>query len=254
MNSKLLTLSMLLMSVVLLGSCVSNKKFAALEDENAQLKTDLAQIQSQVKELQEQNTTLTEDNAEMSSEMSTMEQDLSSTKARVSQVEKEAAMKGQQLDALTAAVDEAFAGLDQTDARVKDIEGVLYLDLDESVNFRTASAAISSGDEEAIDRMAQLLKDHPNMQLLIEGNTDKRSISNDKYGDNWDLSAARSIAVVRKLIDKGVDPSQLTAGGRAEYNPATEDDSAEGLAQNRRIELMVIPKVGTLYKVSQEQK
>ena len=86
---------------------------------------------------------------------------------------------------------------------------------------------------------------------MIEGNTDKRSINNDNYADNWELSAARSINVVRKLVDMGVNPAQLTAAGRADHNPAetNDPDSKATLAKNRRVELMVIPKVGTLYKM-----
>ena len=256
MKGRLFQIGMLLATVLFMTSCVSNKKFQALQDENDAMKAEMANLQSEVSALADQNVELTSANEELSTDLEGVEGQLKDTKARVSQVEKENAMKTQQLDALNSAVDEAFAGIDATDERVKDIEGMLYLDLDDSVNFGTASANLDANDNEAIERMAKLLMDHPNLHLVIEGNADKRSINNDMYKDNWELSSARSIAVVRKLIAKGVDPNQLTAAGRAEFNPAATDapDSAETWAKNRRIELMVIPKVGKLYKVSQEQK
>ena len=254
MRINLLSVGLLLMSVLFFGSCVSNKKFKALEEENAALQGDLAALQKDVQDLRDMNTSLTDENMTLEKNLNQVQEDLQTTQARVSQVEKENAMKSQKLDALNAAISEAFADLDATDARVKDIEGMLYLDLDDNVNFGTASAALDANDNEAIDNMAKMLMDHPNLHLVVEGNADKRSINNDNYKDNWELSSARSIAVVRKLIAKGVNPDQLTAAGRAEFNPADTGDSAEAWANNRRIELMVIPKVGKLYKVSKEQK
>ena len=117
-----------------------------------------------------------------------------------------------------------------------------------------AGKELPLSDKEAIDRLATLLNDHPNLHLVIEGNADKRSINNEDYADNWELSSARSINVVRQLIALGVNPEQLTAAGRAEFNPAASDDpdSKETLAKNRRIELMVVPKVGTLYRLANQ--
>lgn len=250
--------TLFLLIVLGMTSCVSSKKFKALEEENNNLSQELADIKAQVSDLQQQNATLTDENGEMNSNLQNVQQQLNQTESRLTQVEKDAAMKEQELNTMNKELDAAFAEITQavnsTDAKVKEMANALYLDLADTVSFRTGSAAISPSDKEAIERIAQLLKDQPNLHLVIEGNADKRSINNDKYADNWELSADRSINVVRKLIDMGVNPEQLTAAGRAEFNPAVTDDpdSKATLAKNRRIELMVVPKVGTLYKLANQ--
>ena len=258
MKMNVLLKGFLLISVVSLASCVSNKKFQALEDENLSLSQNLEEIQSQVAELQENNAIMTAVNSELDSDLQSVEQKLDQTETRMTQVEKENAMTTKELAVINKGMDAAFADInaavDASDAKVKEMADALYLDLQDTVSFRTGSANISPDDKEAIERIAKLLNDNPNLHLVIEGNTDKRSINNDKYKDNWELSAARSIQVVRKLVDMGVNPAQLTAAGRAEHNPAAMGDpeSKSTLAKNRRIELMVIPKVGTLYKIANQ--
>jgi len=258
MKINLLLRGFLLISVVSLASCVSNKKFQALEDENQSLAQNLAEIQTQVAELQENNATMATENSRLDSDLQSVEQKLNQTETRMTQVEKENAMTTKELAEINKGIDAAFADINAavsaSDAKVKEMANALYLDLQDTVSFRSGSASISPDDKEAIERIAKLLNDHPNLHLVIEGNTDKRSINNDKYKDNWELSAARSIQVVRKLVDLGVNPAQLTAAGRAEYNPAAmnDPDSKATLAKNRRIELMVIPKVGTLYKIANQ--
>jgi len=250
--------TLLLLLVVGMTSCVSSKKFKALEEENNTLSEELADIKATVGELQEQNASLDEENGEMSSNLQNVQQQLNQTETRLTQVEKDAAMKEQKLNTMDSELDAAFADINaavsSTNAKVKEMANALYLDLADTVRFRTGSAAVKASDKEAIERIAQLLKDQPNLHLVIEGNTDKRSISNDTFADNWELSSQRAINVVRKLIDLGVNPEQLTAAGRAEFNPAATDDpdSKATLAKNRRIELMVLPDVGTIYKLANQ--
>jgi len=256
MKMNLLLKGFLLISVVSLASCVSNKKFQALEDENSQLAENLEAVQEQVAALEKNNADMTAENSKLDGDLQSVEQKLGQTEARMTQVEKENAMTAKELDELNRGVDAAFADINAavnaSDAKVKEMADALYLDLQDTVSFRSGSANISPDDTEAIERIANLLNENPNLHLVIEGNTDKRSINNDMYKDNWELSAARSIQVVRKLVDMGVNPGQLTAAGRAEHNPSSmaDPDSKATLAKNRRIELMVIPKVGTLYKIA----
>jgi chemotaxis protein MotB len=258
MKMNLMLRGLLIISVVSLTSCVSNKKFQALEEENKSLAENLESVQTQVAELQENNAAMAAENGQLGSDLQSVEQKLNSTESRMTQVEKENAMTTKELAEINKGIDAAFADINAavsaSDAKVKEMADALYLDLQDTVSFRSGSASISPDDKEAIERIAKLLNDNPNLHLVIEGNTDKRSINNDNYKDNWELSAARSIQVVRKLVDMGVNPAQLTAAGRAEHNPSTMDDpdSKATLAKNRRIELMVIPKVGTLYKIANQ--
>ena len=210
MKMNVLLKGFLLISVVSLASCVSNKKFQALEDENGQLAENLEAVQAQVAALEENNAAITAENSKLDNDLQSVEQKLGQTETRMTQVEKENAMTTKELAEINKGMDAAFADInaavDASDAKVKEMADALYLDLQDTVSFRTGSANISPDDKEAIERIAKLLNDNPNLHLVIEGNTDKRSISNDKYKDNWELSAARSIQVVRKLVDMGVNP------------------------------------------------
>jgi len=97
------------------------------------------------------------------------------------------------------------------------------------------------------------LKSNPGLNLIIEGHTDDRPINTARYKDNWDLSVARSISIVRQLIAKGVDPKQLTAAGKAEFAPNTAGDSKEAREANRRSEVMIVPQIGKLYNLSKKK-
>ncbi|MDX1407128.1 MAG: OmpA family protein [Saprospiraceae bacterium] len=245
-------LAMLILPMV---ACVSTKKFDALQAEKDALAASLASVEAQVKQLQQQNEKLNMEKNQLSEDLSGVKKQLNDTETRVAAVQGEVNDKQTQIDRLMREIRSAFSHIEgavsSTDERIKEIEDALYIDMKDTINFRTASAAISAEDQEALTRISTMLKEHPNLHLVIEGNADKRSINNDKFKDNWELSAARSIAVVRKLIDMGVDPGQLTAAGRAEFNPTAA--GVDALDQNRRIELMVMPKIGTLYKISKEK-
>ena len=99
-----------------------------------------------------------------------------------------------------------------------------------------------------------MLNNNPNVALIIEGHTDSRSISTDKYEDNWDLSVSRATAVVRKLIKMGVNPEQLIAAGRSEYMPTGDNTSSDGRRHNRRTEAIIVPNIGKLYRVHKNMK
>ena len=236
-------------------SCVSTKKFDALQSEKDSLAQSLASVEVQVKKLQDQNAKLDMEKNQIGEDLSGVKRQLNETEGRVTAVQNEVNDKQSQIDRLNREIRAAFSHIESavssTDERVKEIQDALYIDMKDTVDFRTASAAISAEDQKSIDRISKMLKEHPNLHLVIEGNADKRSINNEKFKDNWELSAARSIAVVRKLVEMGVNPAQLTAAGRAEFNPS--EAGVDALDQNRRIELMVMPKIGTLYKMAKDK-
>lgn len=247
---------LLLLCIAGLASCVSSKKFNELQEEKDALAKSLATVEAKVNKLEEQNAELTTAKDDLSMELTNVKGQLNETESRVAQVQSDFDQSKMELDKMKKEVKAAFAHIEDavadTDNRVTTIEDALYIDMSDTVTFRTASATVSASDKETIMKLAEMLKKHPNLHLVIEGNADKRSISNANYKDNWELSAARSIAVVRQLVKEGVDPTQLTAAGRGEFNPAVTEnpDSRETLAQNRRIELLVLPKIGTLYQMS----
>ena len=94
----------------------------------------------------------------------------------------------------------------------------------------------------------------PDIEILIEGHTDNVPIKGGAMKDNWDLSVSRATAVVRKLIDMGVNPEQLIASGRSKYMPVAENDSRDGRNSNRRTEAILVPNIGKLYRVYKNQQ
>lgn len=240
----------------LMTSCVSKKKFQALEEEKNELSSQLAEVQQDVKMLKEQNEEIKEEKMQLDKNLTEVKTELSETKVQVDELETRAA----KLEQYEAAVTEAFADINSamqnSDKRLTEIEDMLYLDLEDSVNYQTASAVVGPEDKAALNEIAEMLKANPKLHLVIEGHADVRSINTGRYNDNWDLSVDRAVRVVRELVKMGVDPNQLTAAGRAEYMPAVESDNPRDPAvmkANRRTEFMVVPKVGKIYKVTQKK-
>lgn len=244
-------------------SCVSKKAFTALEAEKNDLSMKLDKLQSdfdattatQTQEIAK----LKEANTSLSSEKSTLDADLQKAKsnfeAQLTEVKSSVDDKQRQLDAMRGEINEAFASVETavsaTGARVNEIENFLYLDLNDEINFRSGSNAVDPNDTETLKTLADMLMNNPNVAIIIEGHTDARSISTDKYSDNWDLSVSRATAVVRKLVKMGVDPEQLIASGRSEFMPTSDNDTAEGRKANRRTEAIIVPNIGKLYRMSQ---
>ena len=118
--------------------------------------------------------------------------------------------------------------------------GSLLIKLGEAGAFGSGEAMLSPTALQLIARVAVVAR-AGNARLIIGGHTDNVPIRNSRYQDNWDLSAARAIAVVRELVDRqGVDPKQIEAQGFGDTRPAFENDTAEHRAANRRIEIAVV--------------
>ena len=98
--------------------------------------------------------------------------------------------------------------------------------------------------QETLSKIAKIIMDYKDYDVLIEGNTDNVPISKPNIRNNWDLSALRASSVVQALQNNyGVDPKRLTAGGRGEYNPVASNDTDEGKSRNRRTQIIITPKL-----------
>jgi len=115
--------------------------------------------------------------------------------------------------------------------------------------FKSGSASVESKGKEAIETLASVLQKNPDIDILIEGHTDNVPIKTANYKDNWDLSAARAIAIVRLLEAKNIDQKKLTAAGRGEFLPRASNETTEGKALNRRTEIILSPKLDELMEL-----
>src|SRR5690606_32512055 len=130
------------------------------------------------------------------------------------------------------------------DVDVQVLKGVVYISLSDNMLYRSGSYEISTRAGEILEKIAKVIKDYKDYEVLVEGNTDNVPISRENIRNNWDLSALRASSVVQVLQNKyGVDPKRLTAGGRGEYNPVADNDTEHGRARNRRTQIIVTPKL-----------
>ena len=133
---------------------------------------------------------------------------------------------------------------DLKDVDVQVLKGVVYISLSDNMLYKSGSYEISDAADATLSKIAKIITDYKDYDVLIEGNTDTDAIKQDNIRNNWDLSCLRASSVVQALQNKyGVDPKRLTAGGRGEYNPIAENTTASGKAKNRRTQIIITPKL-----------
>ncbi|MDO5446567.1 MAG: flagellar motor protein MotB [Prevotellaceae bacterium] len=130
------------------------------------------------------------------------------------------------------------------DIDVQVLKGVVYISLSDNMLFKTGSYEISNRAQETLGKIAKIITDYKDYDVLVEGNTDTVPIKKENIRNNWDLSCLRASSVVQYLQNNfGVDPKRLTAGGRGEYNPIADNDSDLGRQRNRRTQIIITPKL-----------
>lgn len=150
--------------------------------------------------------------------------------------------------ALVVSLKSSLGNLNDTDVVVNVEKSVVFISLSDKMLFRSGSTELSPRAREVLAKVATVLNDKPEMEVLVEGHTDNVPISRDCYRDNWDLSASRAVTITRVLQrDYNVDPARITAAGRSEYVPLAANDTAEGRSANRRIRIVILPKLDQFY-------
>ncbi|QHS54934.1 flagellar motor protein MotB [Mucilaginibacter sp. 14171R-50] len=145
---------------------------------------------------------------------------------------------------LTNNLTRSLSQSEMKDVDVKVLKGVVYVSLADNMLYKSGSYEISDRAGETLSKIAKIIKDYSNYDVLIEGNTDNVPISQKNIRNNWDLSALRASSVVQALQNNyQVDPKRLTAGGRGEYNPIADNSTPSGKAQNRRTQIIITPKL-----------
>ncbi len=130
------------------------------------------------------------------------------------------------------------------DVNVKVLKGVVYISLSDNMLYKSGSYEISDKAGATLSKIAKIITDYKDYDVLIEGNTDNVPISKPNIRNNWDLSGLRASSVVQSLQNNySVDPKRLTAGGRGEYNPVASNDTPDGKVRNRRTEIIITPKL-----------
>ncbi len=144
----------------------------------------------------------------------------------------------------------SLSDVNDSDVNVEVKKGVVYISLSDKLLFRSGSTAITSEANSVLGKIAKIVNDHSEFEILVEGHTDSVPISTECIKDNWDLSVLRATSIVRALQDQhGVKPERMTAGGRSEYIEKATNDTAEGRSLNRRTEIIVLPKLDQYFSL-----
>ena len=271
MNIKVLGISLLLVGTMA-TSCVSNKKYAQLKEQYNEMelmygstRDDLLNCNSDVRNLQTQLENANNANSQLRSDLNDVKKALAKSMEQNSQgnvnISKlvdeinasnkyikqlvDAKSKSDSLNiALTNKLTRSLNTDELRDVDVKVLKGVVYISLSDNMLFKSGSYEVSSQAKQTLEKIAKILKDFKDFDVLVEGNTDNVPISKTNIRNNWDLSALRASSVVQVLQnDFGINPSRLSAAGRGEYNPVTDNDSEMGKQRNRRTEIIITPKL-----------
>ena len=183
-----------------------------------------------------------------------LQKDLAARSSRIDELEGLIAAKDAKMNALKTAVSNALTNFEGKGLTVEQRDGKVYVSMENKLLFNSGSWAVNTEGRKAVQQLGQVLAQNPDIAVLIEGHTD-----NVPYGgtgqltDNWDLSTKRATAIVNIMREnKGVNPQNLTAAGRGEYAPVTTNDTAEGKSKNRRIEIILTPKLDEISKMLNE--
>jgi chemotaxis protein MotB len=145
--------------------------------------------------------------------------------------------------------------MNDTDINIKVDKGVVFIDISDKLLFKNGSYEVVDNANSVLGKVAMVLKNQPTIEFMVEGHTDSNPFKNGQLVDNWDLSVKRATSVVRILQKKyGLDPSKMSAAGRAEYLPLNDNSSSQARAANRRTRIVILPQLDQFFKLFEAKK
>lgn len=180
-----------------------------------------------------------------------LEADMQERSQRIAELELLITSKDQAMRDLKNAISSALTAFEGKGLTVEQRNGKVYVSMENKLLFKSGSWAIGSKGRIAIEQLGSVLADNPEIAVLIEGHTDNDPFSSGgQIANNWDLSTKRATAIVQILSENAsINPESLTAAGRGEYAPIASNDDTEGKAKNRRIEVILTPKLDEISKL-----
>lgn len=222
----------------------NNEKLMAGKTDEA--KKVLGQLQSTQEELFKKEDELKKKEMELNQ----LSQQLKLRESKVSELQNILDKKDSTVKALKENVSKALMGFSGSGLTVTQKNGKVYVSLEERLLFATGSTIVDKKGEEALKELAKVLEKNTDINVLIEGHTDNVPIAGGPIKDNWDLSVLRATSVVRILLkNSGINPVRLTPAGKGEYVPVDSANSTEARKRNRRIEVILTPKLDELFQV-----
>ena len=254
-----------LAACLLTSSCVTKKQFDGCQQENKELtknyqstKEELAAAKSRITSLEEQ---LAGSKKAYEAVQGALDKSLTNASQNNVSIEKlvdqinesnqyirhlvEVKSKSDSLNmVLTNNLTRSLSREELKEVDVQVLKGVVYISLADNMLYKSGSYEINDRAAETLSKIAKIITDYKDYDVLIEGNTDNVPISRENIRNNWDLSCLRASSVVQALQNNyGVDPKRLTAGGRGEYNPLAPNTTEAGKLRNRRTQIIITPKL-----------
>lgn len=182
-------------------------------------------------------------------ELAEKENTLKNREERLKALEEIVKKQDELMNALSKRVKDALMGFDADELSVEMRDGKVYVSMSDKLLFKSGSDVVEPKGVEALQKIAQVMIKNTDISMAIEGHTDSIPINTARFKDNWDLSVARSVSVVRLLQGKGVDPQRITASGKGEHTPRGDNATKEGRAKNRRTDIVLTPKLNELMQL-----
>lgn len=264
MKKNILT-SSIFMSVLLLTSCVAKKELDDCRTQNKSLienyqttKEELAASKARIVSLEEQLAQQKKDYVMLQQSLDKSLTNTSTNNVNISKLVDqinesnqyirhlvEVKTKSDSLNlVLTNNLTRSLSKEEMKEVDVQVLKGVVYISLADNMLYKSGSYEVNERAAETLSKIAKIITDYKDYDVLIEGNTDNVPISRENIRNNWDLSALRASSVVQYLqTHYGVNPKRLTAGGRGEFNPIANNDTELGRQRNRRTQIIITPKL-----------
>jgi chemotaxis protein MotB len=231
---------------------IQNELVSGSDSETRKLLAELQQNQQELLDKEDYLRKLEDTLNEKKVNLDILQQEFEDQQARLVEMESVLNEKDSLMTALTTKVSEALYSFTDDELSVEMRNGMLYVSMEEKLLFSSGSFEVGEKGRDAIRKLASVLEVNPDIQILIEGHTDNvpyNSTSNLMI-DNWDLSVKRATSIVRILMGSSdIDPSRLTAAGRSKFIPVDTNETAEGKQKNRRIEIILTPKLDELFEL-----
>ncbi|WP_188457629.1 OmpA/MotB family protein [Psychroflexus planctonicus] len=265
-------------AVSILFGCVSKKKYTELESNLDDTRSELMQTRTEKEKLEQQMNQIemrverynskiaslqTEKDGMMVSvpneNMVLSEKNKKAMRKTLKEVPAAKLAEAKTLkDSLNIAISHNISknmGGDAEDLNVSIEETMVRINIDDNLLFGDSSFRVGSNADDILSKIAEVAKSEPSLDILVEGHTDSRTIKKDSYIiDNWDLSARRSAAIVRRLESKfGVPSEQLIVAGRASFDPVVANDTKENMAKNRRTQIVIMPNLDKFFAMLGEE-
>ena len=250
---------------LLLSSCAMKKDLAACQEENKALQTNYVDTKEKLAAANVRVASLEEQLKRQEQAVSALQQSLDKSLSNANQnnvsIDKlvdqinesnkyirhlvEIKSKSDSLNVvLTNNLTRSLSKEELKEVDVQVLKGVVYISLADNMLYKSGSYEINDRAAETLSKIAKIIKDYKDYDVLIEGNTDNVPINRENIRNNWDLSCLRASSVVQALQNQyGVDPKRLTAGGRGEYNPLQPNTTELGKQRNRRTQIIITPKL-----------